>query len=559
MNQSFTQIVQQLKAIWKELGINQKVSIVVATVAVLAGLGGVAAWSGRTEYVPLYSKLDEGEASKVLAVLDDAKIPYKVEKGSGTIFVPADKKPLMLIQLAGKGLPKGGEIGMEIFDKPNFGLSDFIQRANYIRAIQGELARTIGQIDGIEGARVMVTMPPNRLLVDYQSKPTASVFVRVRGNIVLPQTTVNAVRYLVANSVEGLVANNVTVADNLGNTLSEHSDSESIGGLTATQLAARKSYELYLTRKAQDMLEAVIGPGQAIVRVAVDVDQTTLHREEKKFDPDGQVLRTGTITDENTDSQSIGQTPGGTPGVPTNANTETNSATGNAQTTKSVTKKKESKQQYEINEITSTMTQGAGGVRRISAAVFVATKMTGPSTNRVAQPRTPEEIAKIKKAVQSALGIQEVGGEGGRKDELTVEEMAFNDEPQQQLATQLEQGERRRFWSDILKNAMYPALGLCVVAAFWRVFQKTPLEQIPIGVPVGDGQMNGMAPNGMRNGNGHRNGNGNGNNHGLDGESESEKYVMTVDIMNELVKQNPQNVTQALRNWMVRGTRPMSK
>lgn len=551
MNQSFSALLQQLKAIWKELGLNQRVSIVVAGAAVVAGLGGIAVWSGRTEYVPLYSKLDESEASKVVAVLDDSKIPYKVNKSSGTILVPADKKPLMLIQLAGKGLPKGGEIGWEIFDKPNFGLSDFIQRANYIRALQGELARTISQVDGVESARVMVTMPQNRLLVDYQNKPSASVFVRVRGNFTLGQSTVNAVRYLVANSVEGLTPANVTIMDNLGNTLSEHNDGDSVGGLTATQLAARKNYEQYLTRKAQEMLEPVIGPGQAIVRVAVDVDQTSLKKEEKKFDPDGQVLRTGTITDENTDSLTSGPIVGGTPGVPTNASTETNSAAGNGTTTKSTTKKKESRQQYEINEVTSTLTQVAGGIRRISAAVFVAARFTGSGTNRVTQPRSAEELLKIKRAVQSALGIQE-NGEAGRKDELTVEEMAFNDEPAQQMAQQMDQVERRRMWVDLGKNALFPALGLAVLVAFWRVFQKTPMEEIPIGVPLGEAALNG---NGPRNGNGvlpYKNGGG----HSTPGEKDPDQYIMTVEVMNQLVKENPHNVTQALRNWMVRGPKP---
>ena len=118
----------------------------------------------------------------MIAALDDAKVPYKIGSGGGSILVPADKVYLMRMQLAGRGIPRGDGVGFEIFDKPNFGISDFVQRANYVRAVQGELARTIGQLDEIESARVMIVLPENRLLLDKDKHPTASVFVRVRGN-----------------------------------------------------------------------------------------------------------------------------------------------------------------------------------------------------------------------------------------------------------------------------------------------------------------------------------------------------------------------------------------
>ena len=159
-----------------------------------------------------------------MAALDDAKVSYRVSGGS--IYVPADKIYTMRMQLAGKGIPQGDGVGFEIFDKPNFGISDFVQRANYLRAVQGELARTISQIDEVEAARVMIVVPENRLLLDKDKYPTASVFVRVRGNTQLQPQSINSIRFLVANSVEGLKPNHVTVVDNLGNVLSENSDDD---------------------------------------------------------------------------------------------------------------------------------------------------------------------------------------------------------------------------------------------------------------------------------------------------------------------------------------------
>src|SRR5204862_3036282 len=132
--------------------------------------------------------------------LDDAKVPYRITRGGGTIMVPSDKVHVMRMQLAAKGVPRPGDgVGFEIFDKPNFGISDFVQRANYIRALQGELARTIAQIDQVDSARVMVVLPENRLLIDKDKHATASVFVRLRGNGSLPPQAVNSIRFLVAN------------------------------------------------------------------------------------------------------------------------------------------------------------------------------------------------------------------------------------------------------------------------------------------------------------------------------------------------------------------------
>src|ERR1700753_3643215 len=146
MNKNLAQIIRQLSGIWKQLGLNQKISIVMATRVVMGALGVIMYMSSRADYALLYGKLDEGEASKVIAALDETKTPSQVRGGS--IMVPADKVYQTRMQLAGKGIPRGEGVGFEIFDKANFGISDFVQHANYTRAVQGELSRTISQLDG---------------------------------------------------------------------------------------------------------------------------------------------------------------------------------------------------------------------------------------------------------------------------------------------------------------------------------------------------------------------------------------------------------------------------
>src|SRR5205814_2913058 len=186
MNRNLALLGRQLLGIWKQLGLNQRISVWLAAVVVVVALFSLAFWSSRVDYALLYGKLDDAEAAKVIAVLDETKVPHKTGQAGGAIYVPRDRVHLVRMQLASKGIPRGDGVGFEIFDKANFGISDFVQRANYVRAIQGELARTIAQIDQVDSARVMVVLPENRLLIDKDKHATASVFVRLRGNGSLP-------------------------------------------------------------------------------------------------------------------------------------------------------------------------------------------------------------------------------------------------------------------------------------------------------------------------------------------------------------------------------------
>ena len=536
MNNAFSQLTAQLRELWKHLGFNQRVSVVLATAVLLAGLGSLVFWSSRADYALLYGKLDDAEAAKVIAALDDAKIPYRVSRSGGAISVPADKVHVMRMQLAAKGVPRGEGVGFEIFDKPNFGISDFVQRANYVRAVQGELARTISQVEAVEHARVMIVVPENRLLLDNQKKPTASVFVKVRGNAQLPPQAVQAIRFLVANSVEGLQANSVSIVDNLGNVLSENNESDSMAGLTGNQLSARKNLEQYLTRKAEGMLEKVLGAGQAVVRVSADINFDSLTRTEEKFDPDTLVVRSSVINDETVDSTSPSGSIGA-PGVTTNSNTDSNetvTAT-TAPVTNNRTRKKVTNSQYEVGRTTSNLIQAAGGVKRISAAVFIAARMEGTGAARKTAPRSKEEIEKLRRIVQSALGIQE-GNDALRKDEITLEEMPFSDVATTEVAQQLDRQEKRQFWCELGRNAIYPALAAVVLWLFWRTFKKTPADTLPLGIPVGELTGNG-------NGRGFR---------PSETLGRAAPGTVTVDVLNQLIRENPQNVTQAIRNWMAR-------
>lgn len=535
MNRNLSKLGSQLIEIWKHLGPSQKVSVLAATVVVIGGLVALATWSSRTDYGLLYGKLSDSEAAKVIAALDDAKVPYKISSGGGSIMVPSEKVHQMRMQLASRGIPQGEGVGFEIFDKPNFGISDFVQRANYIRAVQGELSRTISQLDEIESARVMIVLPENRLLLDKDKQPTASVFVRVRGNTQLQTTAINSIRFLVANSVEGLKPNNVSIVDNLGNVLSENTDNDSLTGLTTTQLTARRNLEQYLGKKAQDVLEKVLGPGQAIVRVSAEINFDTITRTEEKFDPDGQVVKTQTKDDEVNDSTTSSSAPTAA-GITSNTATETNAPTvAAAPVNNTKNRKTTSTVEYEIGKSTSSVIQAAGGIKRLSAAVTIASRFEGEGTERKEMARTNEELEKLRRIVQNAVGT-----DSSRGDQIALEELPFNDQFAATLTQELTQQEKRQFWWDLARNGIYPALGLGALVVLLMLFKKTPVQEIPIGVPVG--RIVGHRTNG--------NGNGNGNGHG---HGDLQPGVVTIDVLNRLVKENPANMTQAIREWMNKG------
>jgi flagellar M-ring protein FliF len=537
MNQNLSKLLNQLRGIWSQLGASQRVSVVAATFVLVAGLTALSLWSSRADYGLLFGGLSDSEAAKVIAALDDSKVSYKT--GNGSIYVPSDKIYTLRMQLAGRGIPSGDGVGFEIFDKPNFGISDFVQHANYVRAVEGELARTISQIDEVEAARVMIVLPENRLLLDKNTYATASVFVHVRGNSQLEQQSISAIRFLVANSVEGLKPNHVAIVDNLGNVLAENTDDDSLTGLTDTQLGARRNLEQYLAKKGQDMLEKVLGPGQAVVRVSADINYDSLTQTQEKFDPDGQVVRTETKNDEQNDSTTSSSTSGPV-GITTNISTNTTTATAaNSPVNNSQNHKTTSTTEYEIGKTTSSLIQAAGGIKRLTASVTVAQQMQGEGADRKPAARTPEELAQLTKLVSSAVGI-----DTSRGDTISLEELPFNEEFATDVTKELNQQQQRDFWINLGRNAVYPAMGVAALLVLLRIFKRTPVQEIPLGVPVGRlvAKQNG-------------NGNGNGNGHGRYGEEfEPQPGVVTVDVLNRLIKENPTNMTQAIRDWMNKGS-----
>jgi flagellar M-ring protein FliF len=416
-------IKKNLLALWKGLSAQRKVSLIASFLLSLAVLGGVVYLASKPKLTLLYGGMQPAEAQKVVEYLDSKKITYDVSDGGRSVLVPAAQVYTVRMGLASQGIPtmSDGGVGFELFDKPTFGMSDFMQRANYYRALQGELARTIRQLDEVANARVLIVVPEEKLFGQDHQQAKASVFVQLQPGRSLGDEQVRAIQFLVANGVEGLQPEHVAVIDGTGRAMSgSDSDGELTGGqITSKQRQARTDLENYLQEKAQSMLDQVLGPGQSVVRVASDIDFTSTQETTEKYDPKGATPSQETSTTESSSTSAPGSSGGGA-GV--TANTAGNSDTA----TKTNDEKKETTStSYQVGKTMQTRVDGGGTIKRLTIALMLnERKATGADKDAKPTPRTAEEIKQIEDIVKEVVGF--TTGDT-RTDSIQTQEVAFAD------------------------------------------------------------------------------------------------------------------------------------
>ncbi len=533
-----------LVVLWKQLGLNQRVSLVVAALAVAGGLIGVALWSQRPDYQLLYARMGDKDAAAVISYLESQNIPHEVGAGGTSVRVPSSQVYKLRMDLAGKGLPSGDGVGFEIFDKGQFGLSDFVQRTNYLRAVQGELARTITQLQGVRAARVMIVQPENRLLLTDQGvKATASVFVDVGGGR-LEIDQVNAIRHLVANAVQGLAPDQVAVVDNRGRTLSEELKQDPTLGSASSQMRYKQQVEDYLSKKVETMLASVIGPGNAVVRVSAEIDTEATTVSAEKWNPEGQVVRSQTQTEDvinSSEARAGGGATGVSANVPGNAGSTTEAA---RPISTSDQNRKNRTTTYEIDRTTTNTTRNPGTVKNLTAAVFVATRMVMPPVDPAAakdapapkpqpQKRSAQEIDELRQVVINSLGLKPAPGQ--TLDSLvSLKEIDF--QTAIPLPGQIEAvtGETRiQSWLELASRWAAVAGAAIVLIIFLRLFSRQKPEAVPVEVLS-------MTPDAAT--------------RALPNASN-----VTPELLNDLIRQKPANIGVTLRDWVSAGTQPAGK
>ncbi|MDB5418366.1 MAG: fliF [Phenylobacterium sp.] len=419
----------------------------------------------------LYSNLDLKEAGNITQALDQAGVKYEVKGDGSTIMVSRDQVASTRLMLSGKGMPTSGSVGYEIFDQGNaLGQTDFVQQLNRQRALEGELARTIRSLDGISSARVHLVIPKRQMFEEEAEQPSAAVTIGV-GAHEPTGDNVRAIQNLVASSVPSLKPDKVTVVDQHAKTLSGGDT-----GMAAEADGRKNEVEQRIAKQVKSLVEGVVGAGKARVNVSAEVEMAQVTTQQKTFNPDGQVVRSETTTDEKAsenqpDSSGQVSAAANIPGGAVGANSANNSSN---------TGRNESTTNYEISETTRTEVQQPGQVKKLSVAVAVDGMTAlgkdgkpGPYT-----PRSQQEMTQIEQLVRSAVGFDQQRG-----DQVTVVNVRFpsSADPEGVTASSPLMGFDK---NDIMRAAELGVLG--VVALLMMLFIVRPLLK---GVTGGGGPM----------------------------------------------------------------------
>lgn len=409
--------------IFKKLGKGKTAVLIGAAAFVVAALIVLVLFNQGPEYQVLYSNLSQEDSGAVIEKLKEKRIPYKVD--GSAITVPSEKVYETRMELAGQGVPQGGGIGFEIFDKTSFGVTDFVQKVNYKRALQGELSRTISQIKEVESARVHLAIPEKGVFLDEQKKARASVILKLKQGNSLSQGQVSSIVHLVANSTDNMRPEDVTVVDTAGRMWTKASDEDNPLRLTASQLEYKRSLEKDIESRVQTMLEKAVGQEKVVARVSVDIDNKHVERTEEKYDPDGQVVR----SEQRNKEKSTGATYAlGIPGVMSNLPDASSQNPNSNNSAPPQTQRQDEVINYEISKVTSHVVEPTGGIKRVTVAVLVdgiydTAKGSDGKEVKKYNARSEEELAKFTEMVKGAVGFSQERG-----DVITVVSTPFEAE-----------------------------------------------------------------------------------------------------------------------------------
>ncbi len=355
---------------FKQLSPARQATLVATALGSLAFFFWMSNGAANSQYRLLFRGLDDAEVAAVIDALASENIAHRLEEGGTAIHVPAALVHEARIRVAAKGLPAGQGVGFEIFDKGNFGVTDFVQKVNYKRAMQGELARSIEQVESVEAARVQLALPEKTVFLrKNQASVTASVVTRLSPGRDLSEDQVRGIVHLVASSVEGLQSKNVTVVDNHGRLLAPIGSGPPGPNAPDGALAQQSRLEASLEGQVVSLLERTIGIGNVSAQVTAELDWTKVQQTEERFDPDSQVARSERVS-EDTTSDALGGG-GGAAGVVANIpDTAATAASGGAGR-QSASNRTTSTINYEINKVVSHTELPMGTVKRLSVAVLI--------------------------------------------------------------------------------------------------------------------------------------------------------------------------------------------
>ncbi|MBK8523035.1 MAG: flagellar M-ring protein FliF [Betaproteobacteria bacterium] len=443
--------LNRLRLALARLDNQQKLVLMFAFAAVITLVVGTALWSKHGDFRVLFSNISERDGGAIISSLEQLNVPYKFSDGGGAILVPSDRVHEIRLRMASQGLPKGGAVGFELMENQKFGISQFAEQVNYQRALEGELSRTIQSVGAIQGARVHLAIPKPSVFVREEQKPSASVLLNVYSGRVLEPAQIAGIQNLVASSVPQMPATNVAILDQTGAMLSQLKSKHMDAGLDPTQVKYVNEIEGAVIKRIEDILTPIVGPGNAKVQVAADIDfsqteQTAEIHKPNTTPPDVSIRsQQSSETASATATAAVGvpgaltnqppvpatapltqpATAGGAPaagGPPISG--QINAAGVQAPITsvgQPVSTRKDSTINYEVDRTVRHTKQSAGVVRRLSAAVVVNhRKEVGKDGKPSSKPLTENEIKQINDLAREAMGFSK-----DRGDTLSVANASF--------------------------------------------------------------------------------------------------------------------------------------
>ena len=391
-------------AFFKNLGASRIIAMGAVTVVLTGFFAYLIMRVTAPQMTTLFTDLSVEDSSAIIKDLERQGIPYEMRNEGSVLMVPKERVTRLRMKLAEGGLPKGGGVGYEIFDKSDaLGATSFIQNINHLRALEGELSRTIRALDRVQQARVHLVLPERPLFSRDKAEPSASIVLKVRGS--LDPAQVRAIRHLAASAVNGLKPHRVSIVDETGRLLADGSADQSPGGATADE--RKIAYEKRLRDQVEAIVTSVVGPGRARVQLTADFDFNRITQTSDRFDPESRVVRSSQTREETSAAEGnkegqvsvANELPGGNQQQPQGQQRDQN-------------RKTEEIVNYEISRTTKTEVIEGGRINRVSVAVVVDGTYTKNDKNEmVYEPRSKEEIDRIAALVRTAIGFDQKRGD----------------------------------------------------------------------------------------------------------------------------------------------------
>jgi flagellar M-ring protein FliF len=399
----------------------QKVMLALGVAVAVAVMGAVWMWGQQPDYRVLFSNFSDRDGGAIVAELEKMGVPYKYAEGGGAVLVPAERVHDARLKLASQGLPKGGNVGFELMENQRLGSSQFIERVNFQRAMEGELARSIESVSSVLSARVHLAMPKESVFVSEQKAPTASVLLNLHPGRTLDQQQVSAIVHLIASSIPELPIKNVTVVDQNGNLLSDMGKAASINGMDPSQIKYVQELQQNVVKRIESIISPIVGPGNVRAEATADVDFSRSEQAVESYKPnqtpDAMVIRSQQT------SESLNGTgnPGGVPGALTNQppapatapiNAPGQNAAAPANGAVNSNTRKDATVNYEVDKTIQYVQQAVGGLKRLSVAVVVNYKKSIGADGKVSMtPLTEAETLQITNLVREAMGFSAERGD----------------------------------------------------------------------------------------------------------------------------------------------------